>query len=47
VVRRGVPDKFIEHGERNELLADIGLSVDALVALVRKSRAAEEVAKCG
>ena len=46
VVRRGVPDKFIEHGERNELLADIGLSVDALVELVRTNRAAE-VAKCG
>jgi 1-deoxy-D-xylulose-5-phosphate synthase len=46
VVRRGVPDKFIEHGERNELLADIGLSVDALVQLVRSQRTAE-VAKCG
>ncbi|MBP3958282.1 1-deoxy-D-xylulose-5-phosphate synthase [Gemmata sp. G18] len=46
VVRRGIPDKFIEHGERNELLADIGLSVDALVELVLTSRAAE-VAKCG
>lgn len=45
VVRRGIPDKFVEHGERGELLADIGLSVDALVALVRESRA--EVAKCG
>ncbi|AMV29715.1 1-deoxy-D-xylulose-5-phosphate synthase [Gemmata sp. SH-PL17] len=46
VVRRGIPDKFIEHGERNELLADIGLSVDALVELVLTSRSAE-VAKCG
>ena len=46
VVRRGIPDKFVEHGERNELLADIGLSVDALVELVLTSRAAE-VAKCG
>src|SRR5262249_25817732 len=41
VVRRGIPDKFIEHGERNELLADCGLSVDALVALVRSNRTAE------
>jgi len=40
VIRRGVPDKFIEHGDRNELLADIGLSADALVALVREQRAA-------
>ena len=28
----GVPDRFIEHGEREELLADIGLDVDSLVA---------------
>ena len=46
VIRRGVPDRFIEHGERNELLADIGLSADALVQLVRSQRTAE-VAKCG
>ena len=41
VVRRGIPDRFIEHGERNELLADCGLSADALVSLVRESRTAE------
>jgi 1-deoxy-D-xylulose-5-phosphate synthase len=46
VVRRGLPDKFVEHGERNELLADCGLSVEALVELVRSSRT-DEVAKCG
>jgi 1-deoxy-D-xylulose-5-phosphate synthase len=28
----GVPDRFIEHGEREELLADIGLDVEGLVA---------------
>ena len=27
----GVPDRFIEHGEREELLADIGLDVEGLV----------------
>ncbi len=27
----GIPDRFIEHGERDELLADIGLNVDGLV----------------
>jgi 1-deoxy-D-xylulose-5-phosphate synthase len=47
VVRRGIPDRFIEHGERNELLADCGLSVEELVELVRSSRTAEETAKCG
>ena len=41
VVRRGIPDKFIEHGERNELLADIGLSAAALAELVREQRGAE------
>ena len=30
----GIPDRFIEHGEREELLADIGLDVDGLVATV-------------
>jgi 1-deoxy-D-xylulose-5-phosphate synthase len=43
VIRRGVPDKFVEHGDRNELLADIGLSADALVALVREQRGAMAV----
>ena len=28
----GIPDRFIEHGERDELLADIGLNVDGFVA---------------
>ncbi|OWK43745.1 1-deoxy-D-xylulose-5-phosphate synthase [Fimbriiglobus ruber] len=38
VLRKGIPDKFIEHGDRAELLADIGLDVDGLVAAVRKYR---------
>jgi 1-deoxy-D-xylulose-5-phosphate synthase len=41
VVRRGIPDKFIEHGDRNDLLADCGLSVDKLVATVRAHHGAE------
>jgi 1-deoxy-D-xylulose-5-phosphate synthase len=41
VVRCGIPDKFIEHGDRGELLADCGLSVDKLVRLVRSFRGAE------
>jgi 1-deoxy-D-xylulose-5-phosphate synthase len=28
----GLPDRFIEHGERGELLAEIGLSADGLAA---------------
>jgi len=35
ITRLGLPDRFIEHGERNELLADCGLSVEHLVDLVR------------
>ena len=27
----GIPDRFIEHGERDELLANIGLDLDGLV----------------
>jgi 1-deoxy-D-xylulose-5-phosphate synthase len=31
----GIPDRFIEHGERDELLADLGLDVRGLVAAAR------------
>jgi 1-deoxy-D-xylulose-5-phosphate synthase len=31
----GLPDRFIEHGERDELLADLGLDVDGIVAAAR------------
>jgi 1-deoxy-D-xylulose-5-phosphate synthase len=41
VIRKGIPDKFIEHGDRNELLADCGLTPEKLAALVRSYRAAE------
>ena len=32
VCRLGIPDHYIEHGERDELLADLGLDVDSIVA---------------
>lgn len=41
VVRRGFADRFIEHGERGELLADAGLDAAGLVAVVRKHREAD------
>jgi 1-deoxy-D-xylulose-5-phosphate synthase len=41
VIRRGIPDRFIEHGERGELLADLGLDAAGLAATVRQARAAE------
>ena len=31
----GIPDRFIEHGERSDLLSDLGLDVDGLVAAAR------------
>ncbi|MBY0513646.1 MAG: 1-deoxy-D-xylulose-5-phosphate synthase [Gemmataceae bacterium] len=40
VVRCGMPDRFVEHGERGELLAELGLSPDALAETVRKHREA-------
>src|SRR5262249_39489833 len=36
VVRLGLPDRFIEHGERGELLAALGLDVAGLCAAVRR-----------
>jgi 1-deoxy-D-xylulose-5-phosphate synthase len=39
IVRLGIPDRFIEHGERSELLAELGLDVKGICALV-KSRVA-------
>jgi 1-deoxy-D-xylulose-5-phosphate synthase len=38
VRRLGIPDRFIEHGERGELLADIGLSPQGIAAACRELR---------
>src|SRR5262249_47808796 len=37
VVRLGLPDRFVEHGERGELLADLGLNADGLCRAVREA----------
>jgi len=37
IVRLGLPDLFIEHAERGELLADLGLHVDGLCETVRQA----------
>jgi len=34
--RLGIPDRFIEHGNRNELLADLGLDVAGITAASRE-----------
>ncbi len=42
VLRKGLPDRFVEHGERSELLADLGLNPAGLADAIRKFR--EELA---
>jgi 1-deoxy-D-xylulose-5-phosphate synthase len=37
VVRLGLPDRFVEHGERGELLTELGLDVDGLCAAARRA----------
>ena len=37
LVRMGVPDKFIQHGNREELLADIGLTPDGLIDILKQT----------
>jgi 1-deoxy-D-xylulose-5-phosphate synthase len=41
VLRLGLPDRFIEHGERGELLADLGLDVNGICATVRRALGAK------
>src|SRR5579884_2167645 len=36
VVRLGLPDRFIEHGERGELLAELGLDVNGICKTIRQ-----------
>jgi 1-deoxy-D-xylulose-5-phosphate synthase len=37
VLRLGLPDRFVEHGERGELLAELGLDVAGICRTVRKA----------
>jgi len=39
--RLGIPDRFIEHGERNELLADLGLDLEGILAAARAASGRE------
>lgn len=41
--RLGVPDRFVEHGERNELLSDLGLSADKIAETAREMAARFDV----
>jgi 1-deoxy-D-xylulose-5-phosphate synthase len=38
ITRLGLPDYFIEHGERGELLASLGLDGNGICAAVRQAR---------
>src|SRR5262245_31735964 len=44
VVRLGVPDRFIEHADRGELLADLGLDVAGICRTVREALGREPAA---
>ena len=35
VLRLGLPDRFIDHGEQGQLLAELGLDKDGIVRAVR------------
>jgi 1-deoxy-D-xylulose-5-phosphate synthase len=37
IVRLGLPDRFVEHAERNELFADLGLDVAGICRAVRQA----------
>jgi len=35
MLRLGLPDRFIDHGEQNQLLAELGLDKNGIVQAVR------------
>src|SRR5262249_5596008 len=42
IVRLGLPDRFIEHAERGELLASLGLDAAGICLAVRRASSREE-----
>src|SRR5205807_7087761 len=40
IVRLGIPDRFIQHAERAELLADLGLDVNGICAAAHRQLSA-------
>src|SRR5262249_50909569 len=42
IVRLGIPDRFVEHAERGELLAELGLDVNGICATVRRALRSEK-----
>ncbi len=45
VRRLGIPDRFIEHAERSELLADLGLDPAGIAATCRQLATAKGMTK--
>ena len=37
IIRMGIPDKFIEHATRTELLEELGLSSNGLIKIIKDS----------
>ncbi|HEY7315705.1 MAG TPA: 1-deoxy-D-xylulose-5-phosphate synthase [Gemmataceae bacterium] len=46
ILRLGLPDRFIEHAERGELLADLGLDVAGICTTVRRALSRKIEKKC-
>jgi 1-deoxy-D-xylulose-5-phosphate synthase len=44
IIRLGLPDQFVEHGERAELLAELGLDANSICATVRRALGRENAA---
>jgi 1-deoxy-D-xylulose-5-phosphate synthase len=44
IVRAGIPDRFIEHGERGELFESLGLDVSGLCSTMRRALGRTEAA---
>jgi 1-deoxy-D-xylulose-5-phosphate synthase len=47
ILRLGIPDRFIEHAERSELLADLGLDVNGICRTVRSRLGVREKVQAG
>ncbi len=45
IVRKGIPDQFVEHAERGELLGELGLDVNGLYRTVRQALGRKEGAE--
>jgi len=46
ISRLGIPDRFIEHGDRGELLADLGLDAAGIAATCRRLAGREAATTC-